>query len=225
MPPQTETENHFLRSLSASSVELLLQDAVRVDLVAKQILQSAGEVPRFIYFPEGGIISFTLALPSSGNAEFGIVGREGICCFSGVKATQPSPVVAVVQVGGSMAYRIEAAHLRAVAARHPDVQSAVVSTLYGFMTQMAITAISNARHPLGARLARWLLMCDDRLDRRDVPLTHEFMALMLGSQRTSVTAALHVIEGEGAIRSQRGLVQIRDRARLERIAGEAYYAP
>ncbi len=91
--------------------------------------------------------------------------------------------------------------------------------------QIAYTALSNAVHPIDERLARWLLMCHDRSDSDDLALTHEYMSIMLTVRRPSVTSSLHVLEGNGFIRSERGYVTIRNRKALEEFAGDAYGKP
>ena len=92
-------------------------------------------------------------------------------------------------------------------------------------TQTAFTALSNAVHQIDERLARWILMCDDRLDGADMPLTHEFMSIMLAVRRPSVTTALHILEGNRLIRAERGCIVVRDRAGLEEFAGDSYGVP
>lgn len=104
------------------------------------------------------------------------------------------------------------------------------ATLFGHLlrysqtlaVQAALTAASNAHYDLPERLARWLLMCHDRVEGDRIALTHEFIANMLAVRRSGVTVTLHTLEGTGAIRSSRGLVTVTDRARLEEIAGDAY---
>lgn len=91
-----------------------------------------------------------------------------------------------------------------------------------FMVQMGRTLASNLRDPIERRLSRWLLMCHDRLDGDEIHITHKYIGAMLGVRRASVTDSLHVLEGEGAIRSGRGCILVRDRPRLELLAGEAY---
>jgi CRP-like cAMP-binding protein len=90
------------------------------------------------------------------------------------------------------------------------------------MTQTAQTAYANASFGVESRLARWILMTHDRLKRDDLPLTHEFMSMMLGTRRSSVTTATHVLEGNGLIRATRGVITVRDREKLEELAGDAY---
>ncbi|MFL5518047.1 MAG: Crp/Fnr family transcriptional regulator, partial [Gemmatimonadales bacterium] len=91
--------------------------------------------------------------------------------------------------------------------------------------QTASTAYANANHSLESRLARWLLMCHDRVDGNDIPITHEFMAMMLGVRRAGVTTATHILEGNRLIRARRGVITIRDRERLEEMTDGAYGLP
>jgi hypothetical protein len=91
--------------------------------------------------------------------------------------------------------------------------------------QTAACAVGNAHHQLEARLARWLLMCHDRIAGDEFNITHEFMAMMIAAQRSGVTVSLHVLEGVGAIRSRRGRIVIVNRAMLEELAGDAYGEP
>lgn len=215
--------NSLLAALGETQLAALRPRLEKVELQTKQVVNEAGEHPTYAYFPEGGVLSFTLNLPVSGLVEFGILGREGISSFSVLHPGRRSPVQTIVQIGGYEAHRIRSGELREALVEIPDLSVQIQTFLYNFMGQMAFTAVSNVRHSLVARLARWLLMCNDRLDTDDVHLTHEFMAMMLGAQRTSVTTSLHVLEGERAIRSRRGVVRITDRRKLEEIAGEAYY--
>jgi DNA-binding FadR family transcriptional regulator len=90
---------------------------------------------------------------------------------------------------------------------------------------MAHTALANGRHTLSQRLARWLLMSQDRLERNEIPLTHEFLSLMLGVRRPGVTEALHMLEGEHIIKAVRGSITILDREKLERVAADSYGVP
>jgi hypothetical protein len=94
-----------------------------------------------------------------------------------------------------------------------------------FDVQVAHTALSHGSYGLEARLARWLLMCHDRLDGNDLPLVHEFLALMLGVRRAGVTETMHLLEGVHAIKATRGLITVLDRDKLEEAAGESYGVP
>ncbi|MBB6181903.1 Crp/Fnr family transcriptional regulator [Pseudorhizobium flavum] len=100
----------------------------------------------------------------------------------------------------------------------------VLRYFHVFMLQLAATALADAKYPVEQRLARWLLMAHDRLGH-ELPLTHDFFALMLGVRRPSVTEALHILEERQCVRAERSLVVVRNRAKLEELAGDAYGVP
>ena len=130
-----------------------------------------------------------------------------------------------MQIDGSTALRIPIADMLAAMDQSKTLRASVLLYVHTLMLQMAYNVLSNARHPLEARLARWLLMCHDRSDSDELTITHEFMAVMIGAQRTGVTVTLHVLEGGGSIRSKRGRVIILNRERLAELAGSSYGIP
>jgi CRP-like cAMP-binding protein len=107
----------------------------------------------------------------------------------------------------------------------PSLRRLLVHYAHTVWVQTAHTALSNGRFTTNERLARWILMSHDRLDGDDVPLTHEFLALMLGVRRAGVTTSLHILEGEHMIRATRGNITVRDRAKLLAMAGDSYGVP
>jgi CRP-like cAMP-binding protein len=109
--------------------------------------------------------------------------------------------------------------------RSSSLRTLLLRYVHTLVVQTAATASANAHYELPERLARWLLMCHDRVIGDRLQLTHEFMAQMLAVRRSGVTVTLHTLEGTGAIRSTRGLVTVLDRARLAEIAGESYGTP
>jgi CRP-like cAMP-binding protein len=115
--------------------------------------------------------------------------------------------------------------LRRVMVARPSLHQHLLRFVQAFTVQMGQTALSNARHPLEQRLARWLLKCHDRLDGDDLPLVHEFLSMMLGVQRSGVTIAVQTLEGAGVIWAKRGHIIVWDRARLEEAAGGSYGVP
>jgi CRP-like cAMP-binding protein len=104
----------------------------------------------------------------------------------------------------------------------PSLKALLLRWVQVLMIQTAQSALANGRYTIQERLARWLLMCHDRLDGDDLPLTHEFLSLMLGVRRSGVTEALHVLEGVKIVRTSRGRIHILDREKLEEIAGDCY---
>ncbi|UPT62274.1 MAG: Crp/Fnr family transcriptional regulator [Hyphomonadaceae bacterium JAD_PAG50586_4] len=150
--------------------------------------------------------------------EAGLVGREGMTGVALIMDDYRSPDDVFVQAPGA-AQRIAAGDLRAAIAASGTLHRLLLRYARAFMVQITQTALANGRAKLEQRLARWLLMARDRLDARAMPLTHEFLALMLCVQRPGVTVALQEMEGKGLIRLKRGAVSIADGAGLKRLAG------
>jgi CRP-like cAMP-binding protein len=136
--------------------------------------------------------------------------------------TAPNRII--IQVAGS-GHRIGRAALIEAMDRSPSLRALLIRYVQALNVQTVFTALSNAVHPIEERLARWLLMCHDRIDGDEIGLTHEFMSVMLAVRRPSVTTALHVLEGNHFIRSERGWVTICDRKGLEEFAQDAYGKP
>src|SRR4051812_39320550 len=132
-----------------------------------------------------------------------------------------SPHGYMVQAAGE-ALRIPAPDLRAALRQSPSLQAGLLRYAHALMVQTAETAYANAGFAIEARLARWILMTDDRLAREDLPLTHDFLSMMLGVRRPGVTIAVQTLEGGGLIRAKRRGITVLDRTGLEGVAGNAY---
>lgn len=130
----------------------------------------------------------------------------------------------IMQIEGN-AYRMEFNAFRKWMDGNRNFSRVMIRCIEAFSIQLTYTAISNALHGVDERLARWLLMCHDRVSGDEIPLTHEFISLMLAVRRPSVTTSLHVLEGNGFIRSNRGNIIIRHRQALEEFARDAYGKP
>ena len=219
------SSNLLLSALSADDIALLDPSMTRVMLEPRQILVVADQPIQHVFFPENGIASIVSNLPDEGPTEVGIFGRDGFSGSAVLLGAETSPHDTFMQVDGDTAMRIETDRLRAAVQRSPSLQRLLLRYVQTFLVQTAHSAVSNAHHRMEARLARWLLMCHDRIDGDDIPLTHEFMAMMIAAQRSGVTITLHFLEGAGMIRSKRGRVVILDREKLEDVAGEAYGRP
>jgi CRP-like cAMP-binding protein len=149
--------------------------------------------------------------PDSGKTEVGIFGRKGMSGTSLLTGVDRSPHETFMQVAGASALRIDGARLSEAMNQSRSLTKLLLAFVHVLMTQTAACAVGNAHHLMEARLARWLLMCHDRVEGDEIHLTHHFMAMMIASQRSGVTVALHVLEGIGAIRSKRGRVIILNR--------------
>jgi len=156
-----------------------------------------------------------------GKIEVGIIGREGLIGIPVVLGTDRNPFEFFVQIPGH-GLRMSAEALTRAMDRSRSLHRHLLRYVQAKSVQAAETAFANANNNVESRLARWILMCHDRVDGDDIPLTHEFMAMMLGIRRAGVTTALHVLEGNGLIRAKRGTVTVRDREKLEEMADDAY---
>lgn len=178
----------------------------------------------YVYFPCAGIGSVVTISPEGHKAEAGMFGREGFAPTSaGVGGTISIHEVLMQMEGEGI--RIPAQALTETLPRCPVFSNLLARFIQVFGSQISFTALSNAVHSVDERLARWLLMCHDRMEGNEIALTHEFISLMLAVRRPSVTTALHILEGQRLIRAERGRISIRDRSALENFAGDAYGKP
>jgi CRP-like cAMP-binding protein len=217
-----ETGNLLLKRLSPDDLTALTPHLERIELKKGQVLFEPHSPIPHVYFFEGGLSS-EIVMSGGSSLEVGCVGREGFSGASVVLGTDETPHKSFMQVGGP-ALRIASSQLQAAVEDLPRLRRILLLYVHVFMVQIAATALADAQHKVEQRLARWLLMAQDRLGD-ELPLTHEFFALMLGVRRPSVTDTLHVLEGTRCIKADRSLVTVRDRAKLKDIAGAAYGAP
>lgn len=185
----------------------------------------AGQPVEQVFFPEGGVISIVSDMAASGRTEAGIFGREGVTATFLLLGADRSPHECFVQVGPLTALRIDTDRYLAAIGQSETLRTALLRFVQTLLVQTAQSTATNAGHRVDARLARWLLMCHDRVDGDEIGLTHEFMGMMISAERSGVTGTLHVLEGAGMIWSKRGRVVIRDRAKLEELASDSYGVP
>ncbi|MBE7186158.1 MAG: Crp/Fnr family transcriptional regulator [Methylobacterium mesophilicum] len=216
------SRNLLLGALSAADQARLAPHFERVAVEREQVLVTPGEPIRHIYFMEGGIASIISLSAESGRTEIGIFGREGFSGFCLLLGADRSPHETFIQVDHTHALRIGAAAFTEAVEESATLRRMLLRFVHTQFVQTGQSAVANARHQIESRLARWLLMCRDRADSDEIALTHEFMAIMIGAQRSGVTVALHILEGTGMIRSTRKRVIILDRDKLEELAGESY---
>lgn len=223
--PRTLTRNLLLRSLSPEDQAILEPHLTRVRLEKRQCLVEAEKPIETAYFPEGGVSSMVSNSKEGDEIEIGVVGHEGVVPVFCLLGGQTSPHAVYVQIDGHHALTIPASVLHQLLREHESLRETLQHYAMAFLVQMSNTAVCNANAPIEQRLARWLLMCHDRLEGDELALTHEFIGMMLGVRRSSVTVSLHVLEGMGAVRSTRGLIVVLDRERLIDLAGETYGQP
>ena len=212
--------NRLLASLAPDDYALLAPKLERVPLILQTVLIKAHEPISHVFFPESGISSM-IANTDEGSIEIGMIGREGFVGFPVILGVNQTPHIALVQ-GAGEALRISTDDLRAAIRERPSIFLPLGLYLQSLIVQMGQTTYANATFDIQARLARWVLMTQDRTDGEELLLTHEFLATMLGVRRPGVTGATHTLEGMGAIRAKRGRIVVRDREKLLELAGDAY---
>jgi CRP-like cAMP-binding protein len=216
--------NQLLASLSTKDRDLLEPHLVSVELRVRKSLEKPNRRIGAVYFPESGFAS-VIAIQSNGKQiEIGLIGREGMTGLPVVLGNHRSPHSTYIQAPGT-GKCIPAAELREATRTSLSLRDSLLKYVQAFNVQTTHTAISNAQARMDVRLARWLLMAHDRIGDDTLPLTHEFLSLMLGVRRPGVTEALNVLRKQGLISSKRGDITVRDRKGLERTAGEAYGIP
>jgi len=216
-----QVSNKILLSISDSDYNSLRSHLEYVSLPNHLVLHEAGERLEFAYFPNRGLISLVVVMEDGKTAEAGIVGNEG---FTGTPATvglSRGPLQAVVQITGD-GFRVEVGALQNTLDSAPHLQ--LVLSRYAVVRgmQVAQTAACNRLHNIEQRLARWLLMTQDRVDSGSLPITHDFLATMLGTDRPTVSLAASVLQKRKVIEYTRGAVEIVNRKKLEGSACECY---
>ena len=212
--------NAVLAGLKPADYRLLEPYLKKVDLPLRTPLEHRMKEVEYIYFMESGIAS--VVADGDRPIEVGVIGREGMTGVSVILGKSGEvPYETYIQIEGS-GQRIATDKLRAAIVKSPALHNVLLGYVHSFLAQATQTALANGRGTLEQRLARWLLMIDDRVDGNTVPMTHEFLGVMLGVQRSGVTVTLREIERQGAISQKRGAIDIIDRATLEDIAKANY---
>ena len=175
----------------------------------------------FLYFPNRGLISLVIVMEDGKTVEVAVLGREGFAGVPAVFGLTRSTVREVVQIGGD-GFKIKAAAFRQALRSSPLLQAALGRYAVVLAMQISQTAACNRLHDIERRLARWLLMAQDRVDDGVVPITHDFLATMLGTDRPSVSVAAASLQRKEIIDYTRGTVRILNRKNLEASACECY---
>jgi CRP-like cAMP-binding protein len=184
-------------------------------------LHEPNETPRFVYFPNSGLLSLVVVTSDGRTVEAGIVGREGIVGLASAVGLSRNPLREVVQIAGD-GFRMGIVALQNAVKSMPRLQISLsrYAVLHGL--QVSQTAACNRLHAAAQRLARWLLMTQDRVDAGVLGITHDFLATMLGTDRPSITVAACNLQSKQLIEYSRGAVKIVNRKKLENFACECY---
>ncbi len=214
-------QNHLIQSLPRKDRLRLLASCEDVQLVPGEVLCEAGATLLHAYFPVDGFISQLTRIDEHASLEVGMVGREGLYGAALVLGVAVAPMQAMVQ-GAGAAWRIPAAALEAELSLSNTLRITLLRYVFVLMEQMSVSAACLRFHQIGQRLARWLLMSEDRAHASRFHVTHEFLASMLGVRRVGVTVAAGELQRQGLISYHRGEVVVLDRRGLESAACPCY---
>lgn len=212
-------QNRLLRVLSAVEFDEVATKATRIALRQGTVLQKAWEPILHIYFPLDGMLSHVVQLDSGGAIETAVVGKEGASGVLGLIAPSPSTCNVTAQIEGS-AWRLSIADMANITQRRQNVTTLLNQYLSVLHMQTQQNVVCNSMHEVEARLCRWLLQSADAAGRDNFFLTHEFLAQMLGVQRTSVSINAQKLQAAGLVEYSRGRVRLLNRAKLEECACE-----
>jgi CRP-like cAMP-binding protein len=216
--------NRVLLRLSRADLALLKPHLKPVDLPLLMQLEAANSRIDTIYFIDHGFASVVADGPGKRDIEVGIIGREGLTGLAVVLGQDGARHTTYMQAAGA-GHRMSASKLRQAIAQSVSLHKSLLQCVNAFLAQTTETALANGRSKNEERLARWLLMADDRVDGSELPLTHKLLAIMLGVQRPNVTAAVQVLERAGLIKAGRRVITVLDRKGLVRFSNGAYVAP
>jgi CRP-like cAMP-binding protein len=213
--------NRILLSITAHEYRRIRSSLEFVELSIRDSLHEPHERIRFAYFLNSGLASIVVSMRGGRDVEAGVVGLEGMVGTPIAVGLEKSPLRVVMQIPGN-GFKIHTRSLEAVLATTPDLRLKLTryAVLQGM--QVAQTAACNRLHDMEQRLSRWLLMAQDRVASGVLPITHDFLAIMLGTDRPGVTSAVGMLERKKTIRCRRGQVEILNRRKLEAQTCECY---
>jgi CRP-like cAMP-binding protein len=222
-PIQGKIANEILARLSRADFRLLEPHLEHVELPLRRRLEARNRRIDHVYFIESGFAS-VVANGSGRPTEVGMIGREGMSGLPVVMGTDRSPHETFMQAGGD-GWCMRASNLRLRMQDSATMRMVFLQYAHVFSVQAAQTAFANGRGKIEERLARWLLMAHDRLLQKELPLTHEFLSMMLSVRRAGVTVALHLLQKRGLIQIGRSVIRIVDREGLLATSNGTYGVP
>jgi CRP-like cAMP-binding protein len=213
--------NVLLNALPAADRAALLAQAQTFEFPTGHVFCETGDWPTHVVFPETGVISIVALMADGRSVEVSMIGQEGATHPLAMDAAASSYARLVAQSPGS-AQRIEISRLRALTDERPAIRDALTAYAARLISELEQSVACNALHRADQRFAKWLLRCHDRVEGDVLNLTQEYLASMLGSQRTTVNEAAQQLQRQGAIRYSRGRISVQDRAALVKAACECY---
>jgi len=221
-PPPDDNANLLLAALPAPEQKRIVQSLDRVPLKLKTILHNPGEPIEHVYFPGGGFCSVLTVLKDGDMVEVATIGREGMVGITAVLDGGPVSSTSMVQGETEICYRMKANAFRREMDRRAVFYELITNYAQALMGFVMQSTACNAVHSVEQRLARWLLMARDRMESDEFPLTQEFVAMMLGASRPTVTIVASTLQKAGLITYHRGRIKILDGEKLEAASCECY---
>jgi CRP-like cAMP-binding protein len=221
MPHREIRTNRLLSLLADADYEHLRPHLSLVALEYRDSLYEASRPIEHVYFPVDGVASLVITTADGGSAEVGTIGSEGLVGLPVCLGDRDAPSAVYVQVPGK-ALRIDAGTFRGELGRSPTLHTITLRYAHAFFNQVAQSAACAHLHRVEQRCCRWLLMTRDRMPSDDFLLTHEFLGMMLGVRRTTVTEVMGSLQKAGLIRYRRGHVTVLDAGALRQRACECY---
>jgi CRP-like cAMP-binding protein len=222
-PADGRPKNRLLASLPDEDFRRLLPHLKTVAVQLRHVFHKQGEPIRHVYFPNGGVCSVTAVLSSGESVEAATVGDEGMVGIEAFFTNSPvAPGETLMQVPDTNAERLSVEDFRRELAGRGALHDVVGRYAQAKLAEMIQTAACNALHQVQQRCARWLLMTHDRMHEQDFHLSHEFLAVMLGVQRPTVSVVAATLQQAGLIRYIHGRVTVTNRKGLEAAACECY---
>ena len=222
MPSQKYTENLLLRSLPKEALSRLLPEMEEVDLQLLEMLSEPQDELKYVYFPDRDtLVSMISTTGEADTAEVAIVGWEGMLGYGACLGQRLNMHRLMVQMSGK-AMRAKVKDFNQVCKSEPSIQRVVLRFVDFLLAQVSQTALCNRLHPVESRLARWLLMSDDRVESNRLPFTHETLSHMLGTRRSTVSLTAATLQAAGLIQYNRGKITILNRKGLENAACSCY---
>jgi CRP-like cAMP-binding protein len=209
--------------LPAADQQRLLSRCDHVELALFAVLQEPGKPSNLAWFPDTAFISLLVQPPDTSALEVGLIGGEGMLGTQLVLGVRDAPLKALVQ-GAGLAWRIGRVGLAQEMERSAPLRRVLLRYIQAQLIQLARAAACLRFHAIAPRLARWLLMTQDRAGSSAFHITHEFLATMLGVRRVGITQAAQGLQGRGLIRYHRGHLEVLDRAGLEAASCSCYAA-
>lgn len=218
---QADLNNHLLSQMSSRDFALIERELIYVEMPRGHQLINADQLIEYCWFIESGVASVVATSAEGAEAEVGIVGRDGMLDVAVILGVERSPLRSFIQISAS-GFRIPVRTLNQIKQASAVFRDQLNTYAYAYTIQIAQTALANASFSVEERLARWLLMCADRVGDGEIALTHESLSIMLNVRRAGVTLAVQSLERAGFLKAQRGALSIVDRAALTKFAHDGY---